>query len=317
MKRKVIQLAYKTLVISLPHKWVQQQGINKGDELNLEEKKEGLLIQQLNEINQPYKATINIEGYDAGLVWRHITELYRNGADEIEVQFSEQTVFSNSEQKNKNILALLTEIAGKRIGLTITKHAKHSCIIKDVTTIKPEEFQNTYYRLLNAVSTLCHEIISAIKNNDADSLTTLSIYPDEEINKLADYCARIINKTNTKERIEKLKIITQLELFADTFVKIAENTLTFKLTFKKITPPAIKIINEIETSINEMIKACFNTTRNNILEANKLRGAFERKIIKDIAKTKNAEERETLLILKIAVEQETEILTYLLSLIIE
>ena len=44
MKRKVIQLAGKTSVISLPSKWVQQQGIKKGDELEIKEEGSKIIV---------------------------------------------------------------------------------------------------------------------------------------------------------------------------------------------------------------------------------------------------------------------------------
>ena len=44
MKRKAIQLANQTLVISMPSKWVKEQGIKKGDEIDVEEKGKRLMI---------------------------------------------------------------------------------------------------------------------------------------------------------------------------------------------------------------------------------------------------------------------------------
>ena len=35
MKRKIIKLAEKTLVVSLPSSWVNAQGLKKGDELQV------------------------------------------------------------------------------------------------------------------------------------------------------------------------------------------------------------------------------------------------------------------------------------------
>ena len=44
MKRKAIQLASQTIVVSLPAKWVRQQGIKKGDEIDVEERGKELVI---------------------------------------------------------------------------------------------------------------------------------------------------------------------------------------------------------------------------------------------------------------------------------
>ena len=44
MKRKVIQIANSTQLISLPRKWSLQFGIKKGDELEVEEKGSQIIV---------------------------------------------------------------------------------------------------------------------------------------------------------------------------------------------------------------------------------------------------------------------------------
>jgi len=44
MRRKVIQIADSTQLVSLPRKWALKHGIKKGDELNIEEKGSELLV---------------------------------------------------------------------------------------------------------------------------------------------------------------------------------------------------------------------------------------------------------------------------------
>ena len=44
MKRKVIQLAGKTLVVSLPHLWVKKHGVKKGHDMELQEKGTNILL---------------------------------------------------------------------------------------------------------------------------------------------------------------------------------------------------------------------------------------------------------------------------------
>ena len=44
MKRKVIQIADSTQLISLPRKWALKYGIKKGDELDVEEQGSNVLV---------------------------------------------------------------------------------------------------------------------------------------------------------------------------------------------------------------------------------------------------------------------------------
>jgi len=44
MKRRAIQLAKKTLVVSLPQAWVRKQGIKKGQEIHVREQGRSLVL---------------------------------------------------------------------------------------------------------------------------------------------------------------------------------------------------------------------------------------------------------------------------------
>ena len=84
MKRKVILLAGKTSVISLPNSWIKKWGINKGDELELIEKGNALNIKTTNPSNVGKDIILNTE--ELGVFdKRYIADLYKYGYDEIKV----------------------------------------------------------------------------------------------------------------------------------------------------------------------------------------------------------------------------------------
>ena len=86
MRRKVIQIAGSTQLISLPRKWAVQHGIKKGDELEIEEKGNKILIStgkgiesKNAEIDPPHLTNVTE---------RYITSFYRSGCKEIRVNYS-------------------------------------------------------------------------------------------------------------------------------------------------------------------------------------------------------------------------------------
>ena len=84
MRRKLILLAGKTGVISLPTKWLQTYNIQKGDELELTEILDGILISKPSQ--HPEKKTeINIENINDRLIFRYLNSLYKQGYTEIKV----------------------------------------------------------------------------------------------------------------------------------------------------------------------------------------------------------------------------------------
>ena len=63
IKRKVIQIANSTQLISLPRKWSQQYGINKGDEVNVDEQRSKIII-SIEKAAELKSVEIDVTGLD-------------------------------------------------------------------------------------------------------------------------------------------------------------------------------------------------------------------------------------------------------------
>ncbi len=81
MRRSVIQLAGKTHVVSLPSKWIKKYGIKKGDELELEENNEKIVISK-DSAKEIRSREIELNNYGA-MARRVIGALYKKGYDEV------------------------------------------------------------------------------------------------------------------------------------------------------------------------------------------------------------------------------------------
>src|SRR3989338_5785197 len=89
MKRRVIKQGNNTLTITLPRKWAEKHGIKAGEEIEVEEKSETLLI---SSSNGKQIATKEIDLSDFGpLIPRVIYALYKKGYDKIHLQFSDKS----------------------------------------------------------------------------------------------------------------------------------------------------------------------------------------------------------------------------------
>ena len=85
MRRKVIKQGHNTLTITLPSKWVNNQGITPGDELDVSEQEKSLLISANSGGTIPVSTTIDISNLTPPIIWRYISSAYRAGYDEIAV----------------------------------------------------------------------------------------------------------------------------------------------------------------------------------------------------------------------------------------
>src|SRR3989344_1396001 len=82
IKRKIVQHGPSTLIISLPSNWVKQNGIKKGDELDVKEEGKTLIV-SVDTVATNYSLTEDISGLKPFLVTRFLGRAYQKGYDKI------------------------------------------------------------------------------------------------------------------------------------------------------------------------------------------------------------------------------------------
>ena len=118
MKRKIIKLAEKTLVVSLPTAWVEEQGLDKGDEVDCDVEDQRLII--IPPLKKTSRETeIDITGTSERVLRWQISSLHKQGYDQI--------VVSGYSQEQYDILQdLLTNLF---IGLIVKDRSKLRIVI--------------------------------------------------------------------------------------------------------------------------------------------------------------------------------------------
>jgi len=209
MIRKVIQLAEKTLVVSLPSKWVKAHGVKKGDELEIEPA-EGKLIIHTNKEKTPKKATIHLTG-PLEIVRKRIRTAYKRGFDELELTFSDPKTINEIKKELPQLL-----------GYEIVKQGEKHCIIKNIATAMDEEFDNILRRLFLMILEMGKDSIDAIKKKEYGRLQEISL-SEQTNDKLTNMCKRILNK-NSYHNPEKTTLLyamlRDIEKIADSYENI-------------------------------------------------------------------------------------------------
>ena len=236
MRRKAIQLAHKTLVISLPSKWVKRCEIKKGDELDVEEIKNTLKISISQKVKTNNK---NVEAKDwERLLERYLISLYQKGVTEFEIRYNSADMF-------KKIQAASSQL----VGFEIVEQAKGRLILKDITGPSEEKFKVVFRRLFLLVLDMMQEGISAMKTNNKKDIETV-IVKDTEINKFSNFCLRKLNKGDVMDE-EKARVYyflcILLEKIADGFKEILN---------RKITKQQLTNLEEII----QLLRLCYDFT---------------------------------------------------------
>jgi len=242
MKRKVIQIAESTQLVSLPRKWAMAHGIKKGNELDVKIDGHSVIV-STETITQKEKKDLDVS--DLGpMVLRTIVALYKKGIDEIKVMFD----------KPESIVAVQKVIGKEAVGYEITDQGEHHCIIKHVSG-ELEDFDSVLRRTFLLLISMAERSYDAVESGAFEQLSSVA-FLEEANNRFTTSCRRALNKVGYKDPkvIGPLYyIVEDLENLADQYKYLCQHL--YKLKDKKL------IINKkllsIFKRINEMVKSFY------------------------------------------------------------
>ncbi|MBN1233839.1 MAG: hypothetical protein JXA60_10840 [Candidatus Coatesbacteria bacterium] len=187
MKRKLVKQGAATMMVSLPAKWIKQNNLKKGSEIDIEEKETDLLI-SAKPIEIKKQTEIKLANLTETSVRTLINNTYRSGYDRIKVSFQTENQFK-----------ILGEVIKTRlIGFEIIKREKDSCIVENVTEPSSEKFDTILQKMFFSIS----ELFAITKDRLENPKEEYSYKQAEErIQRYDNFCRRIIIKqklTNIK-----------------------------------------------------------------------------------------------------------------------
>ncbi|MEA3514920.1 MAG: AbrB/MazE/SpoVT family DNA-binding domain-containing protein [Nanoarchaeota archaeon] len=205
MKRKVSRIGSSTLMISLPSKWVKRYGVNKGDELEIIEDKDKLII--ATEIKVEHlKKELDISKFGK-FRKNYISHLYQRGFDEVDIRF-----------ENREILNMIKDRVNQLLGFEVIEQGESYCIIKNIAGGLDHEFDTILRKIFLMLIDMTESSYNAIKSGEYERLNEIKDL-EKMNNKFTDFCIRILNKKGYPEvhKTHFLYVTTrELEKLADT-----------------------------------------------------------------------------------------------------
>jgi len=259
MKRKIIKQGHNTLTITLPSDWVKKLNLNAGDELDLVENDEVIMING-NERFKEKSGVIDITNFTIPLLWRFFQGAYRSGCDEIKITFDSNkksyedafhyytTQFEYSKLGEKILpkpaISMLQGLVDRFIGMGIIETGKNYCIIREMGDPSMKEFDNSLRRIFLVILQMFDRVIEAIEKNEiGDPSLCKEIHTiDLNVDRFVDYCIRILSKIQTSFPENKKMILFStlylLELLGDEFKYIGKHLAMAKKPLKDTIPLA-------------------------------------------------------------------------------
>jgi phosphate uptake regulator len=243
MKRKLIQHGLSSLTVSLPSKWIKENNLKKGNEIDL-------TINNNNNINistekhyEHKKISIDVSRAQA-MIRKLIGAAFKSGYDEIEIKF-----------ESFEELKLIQEVMREQFtGFEVINQSKNFIIIKNVNQTNFEEFNNVLRRLFFVLNQIATETYEASEKNDFNWLKNITLLKIES-DKYADYCRRAINvgfDSEFKKLSPLYTIIEQLEKTVDRYKDLCEYSSTYKIKNNVEIINALKELSEFQKQFQEI-----------------------------------------------------------------
>lgn len=231
MKRKVIQIADKTLVVSLPNSWAKQWGVIKGAEVDVVESGPRLVVSS-GESRVLKKGNVDVStASERSLRWL-LSSLHKKGYDEIEV-------VSDNPLHAVLVDELLKDLF---LGFAVVHRSGSQCIIRSLSKDLDDQLDVIVRRAFLVSLSMADQCLDFVKKKDFIGLRGL-IDLEKTNNQLTNFCERILNKRGLDEPVKTnflYVIVWNLEKIADEYKYICE----FLSVRKKINPDTIKFLEE-------------------------------------------------------------------------
>jgi len=262
MKRKVIQIADSTQLISLPRKWTIEHGIKKGDELDVEESGNKIII-HTEKIPESGSIEKDISNLDRDSLMFLIRCLYIRGYDEIRLKFDKQTTHHYKAGKEVTVISAIHEEVNRLNGAEIIEQKENYCVIKDLSEGTIKEFDSVLRRIFLLLIDANNDLIEGVKRGDYALLDTIN-EKHNTVTKFAAYDLRLLNKfgyTDSKKTTSLYGILSSVDMIIDIITYCARYIINNKLvanTKIKLSKESIAILSTIHNALKEYHEFFYN-----------------------------------------------------------
>ena len=233
MKRRLVKQGAATMMVSLPSKWIKENNLTKGSEIDMELIGNNLVVSAKPLAEQKTETTIKLTNLTESSIRTLITNTYRSGYDRITV------LFDNEKQ-----LKILNDIIKTRlIGFDVIKKEKNQCVVENITEPTADNFDNIMSKIFYNIEELFDVTKKRLEEYN-ESLDYEEI--EQRMQSYDNFCRRVISKRKIVNKKSEflwtflaLLIHAQREVYhinkiLDKHVKISPTTKDFLEDSKKL-----------------------------------------------------------------------------------
>jgi len=244
MKRKIIQIAGSTCLVSLPREWITKLNIKKGQEVDVKEEGNKIIV-STDSVPELEKNVIDLTGMDRSNIIFYLRSAYRKGYDEIELKYNTAyTTHLRTGEKQKVSSILRDEIA-RLVGFEIIQQKENSCIVKSISQVSAKDFGSILRRIFLLLTDAFTDILNGLATGNTQLLETME-EKRYNVTTFVSYSFRILNKKGGEIAADSTgyyDVIASLEEITNILKWVARDAIALKKV--KFTPKGKEVFEKI------------------------------------------------------------------------
>src|SRR3989338_1302382 len=252
MQRKVIQQGPSTLMVSLPSKWIKENNIKKGDDINLDLLNNQLVIYS-HKAPEEKKASLHLKSREEYLD-RMLMSRYREGYNEIHIKYEDSETINSIRDTLRFLL-----------GFEIVDQAANSCTIKNISEGSDEDYATMFRRMFQIMLTMSESCLEYARTADEKHLQT-AVDLRETLTKLEQFNLRLINKQNNfslQKKSLEFFYVWNIATIGKSWSSLAKKPLSKKPT---LSSKDIEFINEVVKYTRDFYEVYYNQDHKKIMQ---------------------------------------------------
>ena len=279
----MVKQGRNTLTLSLPRKWCERNKLSEGEEIDVLEKGDHLLLSK--ELSRGRgDVRIDVTRLDRSTIILLILSLYRYGYDKITVTSKQNTVKYYLHNRDVSISSVVQDAVTRLIGAEITSTSKGSYKIEVITEDSREKFDIVLRRIFLLISEMFEGFLEGIKKKDQILMEEVALQ-HVNIKKFINYARRLLNKFGYKDA-EKTTFYFATVTFLGKIDEMIKNFTGFVLDEKHVhfSKKLFSLLEEIKNSVKMFYESFYKYDVNHIGQMHKKRDLFKRRLYKDYNK---------------------------------
>jgi phosphate uptake regulator len=269
MKRKVIQIAGSTQLISLPRKWAQRHDIQKGEEIEVTEEGNKLVVSTEKSAG-PGGIEVDVTGLDRDSLMFFLRALYKNGYDEIKVKFSKLMCENIRKGEKQNVMDIITQEVSRLNGVEIFTQKENYCVIRSISEDTTKIFDTMVRRVFLLAAETIGDLIEGYEQGNMPLLETIQNKHDA-ITRFVNYSQRILNKVGSLDYKRNNILYHILEAIDNIIDLIKYSARELRRGGIKASKDGVMICNAIQKSFMLYYDLHYNFSLKKVYELNKNR----------------------------------------------